>query len=595
MKLKIRLAVVLLAVMGGMAFGDTPDRTGIEPTVLTKACIDGVAGACANAPMPMVELGDKKSLAADEKLCRDEKADKWARGKACLRVGYAYETGTIFRANAKKAEEYLRLAAPMQAKATEIFGRKSLLNASDPKRLGRARGSYINACQQGNPGACQVSFDLQLMSVDKINEYDLSDQADRGCRGGDMLLCQRVLELGDPGGLPFSPRNLGGHDFALRAVCDADAASPRCGQLAARDTVLALGSEMSNAFHACRGGDPAKRAAMCARAVELAWINPIAGKRTNDMAFGAWEAWCLSGEPKACGDLVAELDADRDRYNTMIPAYIRTSRAGCALGEARSCTAIVRQLKTNLGNGAAYQYATGLCRQGSAPACAEARTFPAEAKDPKHWSWQSIDPTLPMAQRYMLAARHLQDGDRDDAVRMLRALVAEGDPNATYLMGVLLINGLDDHVTRDEASGVRLLTKAADASHPRAAYNLALYRTRHRLADKSEFDLMRIAIRAGVPGAQEWWEAQNEAIRQNNAAIMAQRQQSFDQMNQMNRRAQGQMDRQTIERAWTQMFDHTKDAQGERVCALIYEGQRTYQDCMSKEAFDKHYTPLGGN
>lgn len=100
-----------------------------------------------------------------------------------------------------------------------------------------------------------------------------------------------------------------------------------------------------------------------------------------------------------------------------------------------------------------------------------------------------------------------------------------------------------------------MLRITADEGHPRAAYNLALYNTRSRLAGDYEFKLMRLAVQAGVPGALEWWEAQDRAIRDTNAAILAENRRRLDEINRQNREAAGQTDRQTVQRAWSQYFD----------------------------------------
>lgn len=583
-------AMVCLALGGALPAAAREEGPPIEPVVLTRACIDSAA-ACTMVPLPVVSVGDRKALQADEKACKAS-----AAREACLRVGYAYETGSVFKADAKKAGEYLGKAANLAA-AAELSGRRQLLNAGDSNRLLKARTSYYNACKIQEPSACRAAFDLQLMDPAGPRERDLSDVADRGCRGGDALLCQRILDLNAPGGLSFWPSHSpDGIEVALRTVCAASPASPQCGAVAMIDDLKALTEERNAAMSDCM---ETEAKASCRRALELSWTNPVGGEKSPRRAFSSWERLCWNGEPSACGDMVRALDADPASLKEHSGAYIRMGRLGCDLGDATSCAAYIRLLKKEASEVRAYQYASAACAKGITPACTEASAFSASVRNSA--GAPVIDPSLSGGQRYMLAARHLNEGDIDEGIWMLTQLAREENRDAQTLLGSLYLTGVEGHLAKDEATGLAMLREAQKELNPRAIYHLVSWETRGRRATNDEFALMRIAVQHGVPGAKEWDEAQrqaiaanNDAIRAANAALMAERAQSLAAINRMNREAAGQMDRQTVARAWEQYFDRQQDADGERVCTLVKQGQRTYQDCMSKDTFDRYYTPWGG-
>ncbi|WP_349368407.1 tetratricopeptide repeat protein [Salinarimonas sp.] len=83
-----------------------------------------------------------------------------------------------------------------------------------------------------------------------------------------------------------------------------------------------------------------------------------------------------------------------------------------------------------------------------------------------------------------------------------RLAAREGDPNALFALAMNAIEGVGRD--RDVTEGRRLLDEAAEAGHPRAAYNLALL----LLASEDEADLaraadlMRQAAEADLPAAQ---------------------------------------------------------------------------------------------
>lgn len=99
----------------------------------------------------------------------------------------------------------------------------------------------------------------------------------------------------------------------------------------------------------------------------------------------------------------------------------------------------------------------------------------------------------------------------------------------------------------------------------------------------------RFAANNGVAEAQVWLAQQN-ADRE---AWLAQRQQDLTLLNQQNQAAEAEMDRQTVQRAWAGYHQRQAEEQGERVCAMINQGGRATQECMSREHFDEYYSQWG--
>lgn len=105
-----------------------------------------------------------------------------------------------------------------------------------------------------------------------------------------------------------------------------------------------------------------------------------------------------------------------------------------------------------------------------------------------------------------------------------RLAAREGDRNALFALAMNAIEGVGR--ARDVTEGRRLLDEAAEAGHPRAAYNLALL----LLASEDEADLaraadlMRQAAEADVPAAQHGLGvllAEGRGVEQNRIAATA--------------------------------------------------------------------------
>lgn len=434
---------------------------------------------------------------------------------------------------------------------------------------------YGLSCHEGNGFAC-LRQSLLILQAPNLFAADIpvGEKVNRGIADGFRRGCEHGNEI----------------------ACAEHYARDATARPEVKARIDAWKKSLAGATAACQAGTLAK----CREAVDLAWLKAEEPTRSAVAAVEPWRKLCEAGQADACGGLARLLrdsDATRDPAKLSFkhqhfPDYIKSARRGCELGNEAAC-ALYMQLHNEGGRVALKAGAIplvhlqALCAKNNQAACKQTGKSGSAPL--------AIDASLPPAQRYMLAARVLNEGDARAAIETLGWLADEDDANGQYLYGVLLIQGYPGVLPKNEKLGVDLLRKAAERKHPRGAYNLALYLTRDRLAQQYEFNMMAIARDGGVPGAQQWMDEQQEAIRNRNAAIRAERQQSFDEMNRMNRQAAGQMDRQTVQRAWNQFFDRQNDAKGERVCAMVYEGARMYQDCMPKETFDKHYTPWGGS
>ena len=194
--------------------------------------------------------------------------------------------------------------------------------------------------------------------------------------------------------------------------------------------------------------------------------------------------------------------------------------------------------------------------------------------------FSGVDPTLPAEEQMLVAEHMLIKGQTSDAVNAFKRLAYEQYAPAFYRLGLLHYRG--------EAGMPQNNTQAADffdrSKFPDAHY-LAAYLYQQMGDTEQQISQLEKAYFAGHPEATEWSNARTR-MRQ---AESAERSRQTIAQARANEAAEAQMTQNAISRAMNNYG--ISDGNDKRVCALIIQGGRMTQECMSEETYDKYFKP----
>ena len=195
-------------------------------------------------------------------------------------------------------------------------------------------------------------------------------------------------------------------------------------------------------------------------------------------------------------------------------------------------------------------------------------------------SFTGVDPTLPAGEQMLVAEHMLRRGQTSGAVNALKRLAYEQYAPAFYRLGLLHYRG--------EAGMPQNNTQAAnyfDRSEFPDAHYLAAYLYQQMGDTDRQIEQLEKAYFAGHPEATDWYNARTK-MRQ---AESEERSRQTIAQARANEAAEAQMTQSAISRAMSNYG--ISDGNDKRVCALIIQGGRMTQECMSEDTYDKYFKP----